>query len=162
MYRRTRADRFRESLFTLRDGLFDYMWKNDVRFDLPAYRLMRAFLNGTIWVAGRVTPTKCVLVMLMVGRPVPDLQLSATINQIEERAVRGHFRQTLKESIEVFLVVLGLFGWIIRLAVSLDHFKCAVRTQVDRSINKLVVFGSDDSVAGPLLAGDKSLLEFRQ
>ena len=71
MHRRTRVDRYRERLFTLRDGLFDYMWKNDIPFDLPAYRLMRAFLNGAIRVASEVTPTMFLAVMFATSRKAP-------------------------------------------------------------------------------------------
>lgn len=57
---------------------------------------------------------------------------------------------------------LGPIGRVIRLAVKLDRFKRSVRAQVDRWINELVVFGSEDSVARPLFAGDRSRLVFRR
>ena len=41
MYKRTRADRLREDLFTIRDELFDYMWQHGLPYNLPAYRRMR-------------------------------------------------------------------------------------------------------------------------
>ena len=162
MHRRTRADRYRESLFTLRDGLFDYMWKNDVSFDLPAYRLMRAFLNGAIRVAGDVTPTMFVVVMFAASRQAPAPALSAAIDQIEDPRIREHFRQTCSNFVEVLLVFLGPIGLIIRSAVKLDRFKRVVRAQIDRWINELVVFGSEDSVALPLLASNRSSFVFRR
>ena len=38
MYVRTRLDNFREHLFSLRDELFDYMWKNDIPYSMPAWK----------------------------------------------------------------------------------------------------------------------------
>ena len=162
MHRRTRVDRYRESLFTLRDGLFDYMWKNDIPFDLPAYRLMRAFLNGAIRVAGEVTPTMFLVVMFAASRQAPPPALSAAINQVEDPNVRKHFRRTRSDFVDVLLVFLGPIGLLIRSAVKLESFKRAVRAQLDRLINELVVFGSDDAVARPLFAGDRSRVIFRR
>ena len=164
MHRRTRVDRYRESLFTLRDGLFDYMWKNDVPFDLPAYRLMRAFLNGGIRVASEVTPTKFLVVMFWASRrqAPPVVALSTAIEQIEDPKVREHFRRTRSDFVDALLVFLGPIGLLMKAAVKLDRFNRAVRTQVDRWINDLVVFGSNDAVARPLFAGDRSRILFRR
>ena len=30
LYRRTRSDSFREDMFTIRDEMFDFMWKNNL------------------------------------------------------------------------------------------------------------------------------------
>ena len=163
MRRRTKVDRYRENLFTLRDELFDYMWKNDIPFDLPAYRLMRAFLNGGIRVADEITPTKFIVVMFALWRePPPAPAFSVEIDQIEDPSIREHFRQTRRDFIEASLVFLGPIGLIIRSAVKLERFKCAVRAQVDRWISELVIFGSEDSVARPFVAGGRARLVFRR
>jgi len=47
-YQKTRLDQFREDLFTIRDELFDYMWKNNLDYNLQAYRELRSMLNGFI------------------------------------------------------------------------------------------------------------------
>ncbi|MDE2904666.1 MAG: hypothetical protein OXQ28_01130 [Acidobacteriota bacterium] len=162
MRRRTRVDRYRESLFTLRDGLFDYMWKNDIPFDLHAYRLMRAFLNGAIRVAGSVTPLMFLVVMFAANRQGPVPVLSVAIDEIEDPGIREHFRQTRSDFVDVLLVFLGPVGTIIRLAIRLERFKRAVRAHVDHWINELVVFGSEDSVARSLVAGNRSHLILRR
>jgi hypothetical protein len=169
MHRRTRVDRFRESLFTLRDGLFDYMWKNDIPFDLPAYRLMRAFLNGGIRAASDVTPMAFLVVMVAVNRQAPAPVPFTAIDEIEDPGIRVHFRRTRSDFVKALLVFLGPIGLIIRLAAKLDRFKKrAVRPQVDRwinelpqvdrGINELVVFGSEDSIAGSLFGSSRSRL----
>lgn len=162
MRRRTNVDRYRESLFTLRDGLFDYMWKNDVSFDLPAYRLMRAFLNGAIRCAGEITPTTFIVGLFAIRSDAPAPGMSAAIDEIEDPDVRERFRRTLGDFVEVTLVFLGPIGVLVRWAVKLDRFKRAVRTQVDRWIGELVVFGSEDSVARQLFAGRRARLLFRR
>ena len=146
MHRRTRVDRFREGLFTLRDEFFDYMWKHDISFDLPAYRLMRAFLNGAIRAAGDITPTMFVVVMFAVRRHAPAPALSAAIGEIEDPSIREHFRQTRSNFVELLPVFLGPIGRVLGLAVKLDR----------------LVFGSEDSVARPLFAGHGSRLVFRR
>jgi len=162
MRRRTRVDRYRESLFTLRDELFDYMWRNGVSFDLPAYRLMRDFLNGAIRFADVTTPLTCVLAVLFVdSRQEPARTLSAVIGEIEDPGVRARFMQTSSDFADVFLVFFGPIGRIIRLAVKLDRFKRSVRAHVNRWMNELVVFGSEDTVARPLFANKRSRLLFR-
>ena len=162
MRRRTRVDRYRESLFTLRDGLFDYMWKNDVPFDLPAYRLMRAFLNGAILVADAITPMMFVVVMFALRREAPAPTLSAAIDEIEDPSIRAHFQQIRGDFVEESLAFLGPIGWIIRSAVKLKRVRRAVRAQVDLWISELVVFGSEDSVARPLFASDRTRLMSRR
>lgn len=153
MRRRTNVDRYRESLFTLRDELFDYMWKKDVPFDLPAYRLMRAFLNGAIRYADAFTPTTFVVGMLAIRRAAPAPGISAAIDEIEDPDVRERFRRTRSAFVDVSLVFLGPIGVLVRWAVKLGRFQRAVRTQVDRWIGALAVAGRDDSVARPLFAG---------
>ncbi len=54
MLKRTRIDIFREDMFNIRDELFDYVWRNDLSFDLPAYRIMRDLLNGAIRAAEKI------------------------------------------------------------------------------------------------------------
>lgn len=51
VWRTTKVDCYRENMFTLRDELFDYMWRNGLSFDLRAYRLMREYINGSIRIA---------------------------------------------------------------------------------------------------------------
>ncbi len=162
MRRRTNVDRYRENLFTLRDELFDYMWKKDVPFDLPAYRLMRAFLNGAIRCAGALTPTTFVVGMFAIRRGAPAPALSAALDEIEDPDVRERFRRTRRDFVDVSLVFLGPIGVLVRWAVKLGRFQRALRVQVDRWIGALAVVGSDDSVARPLLAGRRARLLFRR
>lgn len=162
MRRRTNVDRYRENLFTLRDELFDYMWKKDVPFDLPAYRLMRAFLNGAIRCAGALTPTTFAVGMFAIRRGAPAPALSAAIDEIEDPDVRERFRRTRRDFVDVSLVFLGPIGVLVRWTVKLGRFHCALRVQVDRWIGALAVVGSDDSVARPLLAGRRARLLFRR
>ena len=117
MYRRTRAAQCRELLFTLRDDLFDYMWKNGLSYDLPVYRLMRSFLNGSIRVVNEVTPLSFVVLLFMISRRMPDGNgLPAAIEAIEDVRTRHRFKRTLDECIQAVLVFLGPIGAIFRLA----------------------------------------------
>jgi hypothetical protein len=45
---RMRRDNFRSRIRSIRDGLFDFMWKHSYDFDSPGYRSTRQMLNGMI------------------------------------------------------------------------------------------------------------------
>ena len=50
-----RLDSFRQRMFTIRDGLFDYAADGNIPFDHPAYLLLRAQMNGYIRFAHDLT-----------------------------------------------------------------------------------------------------------
>ena len=144
MNRRTRADRYRESLFTLRDELFDYMWKNEVSFDLPAYRLVRTFLNGAIRAAGTVSPLAFVVLMFVVIQqaPPPRDRLRSAINETEDDDLRECLTRTRDGFVQAFLAYLGVIGAILRVALRLERFRRWARAQASLWIEGLVVFGN--------------------
>src|SRR6266576_996022 len=50
-----RLDAFRQEIFALRDELFDYAADGRIKFDDPAYRLLRQVMNGFIRYAHQLT-----------------------------------------------------------------------------------------------------------
>ena len=114
MYRKTRTDRYREDLFTLRDALFDYMWENRVPFDLPAYRLTRQLLNGAIRAADSVSLWSLLLVAVFVRRQQwHEDRLSVALDAIPDPALRSHFRDVRVQfghRLGRFLVAEGILG----------------------------------------------------
>ena len=144
VWRRTKVDYYRESVFTLRDELFDYMWQNGLSYDLRAYRLMRESLNGTIRIADILTPISFIGVLLLVRRhPTPARrQLAIAIAEIEDAGVREHFERIDGESIRRLLRFLGVAGLLISAAYKLTRFKHWGRAQVDRWSDVLLAFGS--------------------
>ncbi len=59
-----RIDILRQRLFALRDELFDFAMDGYVRFDDPAYQLLRDLLNGTIRYAHNLTPYRTGMLLL--------------------------------------------------------------------------------------------------
>jgi len=51
-----RADIFRQQMFALRDELFDFAAQGGIKFDDPAYILLRHLMNGFIRHAHNLTP----------------------------------------------------------------------------------------------------------
>ena len=150
MYKRTRADRYREALFTLRDDLFDYMWKNGLSYDLPAYRLMRAFLNGSIRFAGEVTPLSFVVLMFTIARRMPTGdRLYAAIEAIDDPHTRKHFVETRDECFRAWLVFFGPIGAIVKWGYKVGRFGSWMRQQRARWMDELVTFGSQDTQMYP-------------
>ena len=150
MYKRTRTDRYRETLFTLRDDLFDYVWKNELSYDLPAYRLMRAFLNGSIRVADEVTPLSFVVLMFTIAHRMPaGDRLYAAIEAIDDPRIQKHFMETRDECVRALLVFLGPIGAIVKLGYKVGRFGSWLRQQRDRWMDELVTFGSQDAQMYP-------------
>ena len=147
VWRRTKVDCYRESMFTLRDELFDYMWENEISLDLRAYRLMRESLNGAIRIADIMTPLSFIAVVLMVRRHHHPArrQLAVAISEIEDVGVRKRFEQVDDEAIRRQLRFLGGAGLLIRAAYKLTRFKHWGRVQVDRWSDALLAFGSPEA-----------------
>jgi len=98
MYVRTRLDNFREHLFSLRDELFDYMWKNDIPYSMPAYGMLRNVLNGNIrfarktwlfslWFMTFVVRAEELRVLDEAHTPIMD-----AIEKIPDVAIRHYYR----------------------------------------------------------------------
>jgi len=95
MYKRTRADRLREDLFTIRDELFDYMWQHGLSYDLPAYQQMRDLLNGGIRFSEQLNLIPVLLVAYLVHRvrPHKEFSLPKAIKEIDDPETRGYFEE---------------------------------------------------------------------
>lgn len=98
IYVRTRLDNFREDLFSLRDELFDYMWKNGIPYSMPAYGALRNALNGHIrfarktwllglWLATLISRNEDLRVLDEAHTPIID-----EIEKIPDAAIRSFYR----------------------------------------------------------------------
>lgn len=101
-YKRVRNDAFREKLFTIRDGLFDYMVENGLPFDMPAYGLLRSSLNGLIRTTDKGRYTLGVLaVFLRHVAQLPESErrstTAAAIAEIHDPTHRAHFKKVADE-----------------------------------------------------------------
>ena len=155
MYRRTRTDQYREDLFTLRDELFDYMWQNNIPFDLPAYRLMRQALNGAIRTADSLSVWSFFWVAVALRRnPDKADRLTAALDALADQAVRKHLWGVLKRFAHRFLSFLfaeGAMGLVVslasRLATVRDWVQPRLRLRAEQWNEPLVTFGSDENPA---------------
>ena len=59
-----RVDLLRQRMFALRDEFFDFALDEHVRFDEPAYKLLRDLMNGTIRYAHNLTPYRTAMSFL--------------------------------------------------------------------------------------------------
>ena len=124
VYRRTSVDRYREDLFTLRDDLFDYMWKNGISFDLPAYRLLRQLLNGAIRAAGTVTPWSFIAFAVVVAREkLSEDRLSLALQQVDDDEVRTHLTTVHEQFAARFVTFLFAEGFIGVLVKSIQRLQ---------------------------------------
>ena len=96
IYRRTRADRFREELFTIRDQLFDHMWQHRLSYDLVAYRTLRDFLNGGIRVVDELNLFPVLLLAYLTRHSRKGVGKDTTLEEIAkigDSQTRKHFEQ---------------------------------------------------------------------
>jgi len=93
-HRRARRDAFREDLFTMRDGLFDYMWLHGIPFSSPAYLQLRGLLNGAIRLTDDITLGGLVAAMVFESGGDEDEvdELRAAIDAIPDPADKEHFQ----------------------------------------------------------------------
>lgn len=115
MYRRTSCDRFREDIFAIRNNLFDYMWQNGISYDLAAYRLMRALLNGLIRTAPWVDFFSILLLRYATRHDPPRSELPAAIRAIDTPETKEYFQTVLKQVRRRILRYLYLEGiqWVV-------------------------------------------------
>jgi hypothetical protein len=68
LYRDYCIDRFRQEMFAIRDGLFDFAAANGIAFDHPAYGMLRSTMNGFIRFADRLTLLHSLILRLLTKR----------------------------------------------------------------------------------------------
>jgi hypothetical protein len=56
-----RMDLFRQQMFAIRDELFDFAAEGNIKFDEPAYLLLRQLMNGFIRYAHNLTPYRTLM-----------------------------------------------------------------------------------------------------
>ena len=118
MRRKTKVDEYRETLFTLRDELFDYMWQHNLPFDLPEYRRLREQLNQGIQVAAEVAPLSFLVAGLAVAvwgvsSNTPEPPPSTALDE----AHRQQFRRTDDASLKALMVFIGPTAYVMRFLV---------------------------------------------
>lgn len=164
IYKRTRCDRFREDLFTIRDTLFDYMWQHKLPYNLPAYQLMRYSLNGMIRTAHLTSFSLVTFFLFLTRGRRQSSALCAAIHQIEDGKTKEHFEMLywqLGKRVFSYLFLEGL-QWIVGKPAELYLKRAKVKgrqrqTQSgvsddtmakqirDDLVNKFIVLGKRDS-----------------
>ena|SRR5258705_8115434 len=101
LYKRLRMDAFREELFTLRDDLFDYMWRRGLPYDNRAYGLLRNSLNGMIHAAddGSFNWATLAIQLRLLSDPKANARvkrLDEAIGAIPDLEVQRYFQSVLE------------------------------------------------------------------
>lgn len=148
MYKQTRFDHFREDIFTMRDELFDYMWQHNVSYQLPAYELMRDFLNGLIRLDERIF----IAVIFFARFSHPSRQtpsLFVAINEIPDPEVRKHFTKVKSRVFHRIITHLLLFR-LLSFVFKSARYSLA-KQQVKAMVDEFVALGRPDSAEARLL-----------
>lgn len=98
LYNDYRVDRHRQTLFKLRDDLFDAALRGETSFDSPSYRVTRAMLNGMIRYTHK---TSLVGLLLTIVTRRRDNPVSTMIDQVfaqSPNAERQLCQRTLQQA----------------------------------------------------------------
>ena len=76
IYRDYRIDKFRQNLFALRDEFFEEAARGKLRFDDPAYGVLRSTMNGAIRFAHRFNLSHSLLFLFLARRDKKLIALS--------------------------------------------------------------------------------------
>ena len=94
-----RLDAFRQELFAIRDELFDYAAAGNIKFDDPAYRLLRKSMNGFIRYAHQLTFFRVCVTMIEIklARNISESKWTEEWGKSLERLKNGEARRTLEQ-----------------------------------------------------------------
>ena len=143
MYRRTKVDRFREDIFTLRDETFDYMWKHDLPYSHPAYLLTRSALNGTIRFSGYWSLPVFAMMLYYASRTPPSHEVTNAIKMLppQHRNYFDAIRWRIWRRLLNFVFLEGFCGWIVggirRLAKSVSRDGISSASGLTRLVDPL-------------------------
>lgn len=168
-YRRTRADSFREDMFTIRDEVFDYFWQNNLSFESPSYMLLRDSLNGAIRVGDQLN----ILVFVQTAKEMvvrgENGRWTESISRVKDPVHRAYFQKVQERMalrIMKYLFLEGfaglLFNPILYIAGSLKYISILKERWAFRPAQKctyeLAAFGRYDSPEGRAIGRSGLLL----
>lgn len=112
---RVRARQLREDLFTLRDDLFDYMYKTELPYSMPAYAELRNLMNGAILAAPYFTLPFLIIGAYSNRHRSLNGPLVQALRGVENEAVRLHLKNTHQKVTSTILrsVLLGGPQWLL-------------------------------------------------
>lgn len=106
LYRDFVVDKFRQSMFAVRDEMFDYVSKNGISFDDPAYTLLRSTMNGFIRYAHKVS----FLQLFLFSRMTKEIDTTCLKDSFHDKwieAIKLHNGDT-KNQFENYLVKMNI------------------------------------------------------
>jgi hypothetical protein len=130
-----RLDAFRQSLFALRDELFDYAADGHISFDDPAYGLLRKSMNGFIRYAHNLTFFRLLVTIWgwRIAEPANTFDWAESWNLALERVKDQHAKEKLVEFHEktMLLVMARIFTGspVLIAAVIVTSFVTAIHSK---------------------------------
>ena|SRR2546425_906138 len=146
---RTRLDAFREQMFAIRSELFDYAASGKIKFDDPAYRLLRQSMNGFIRYAHQLSFFRiCMAILIWKTIGEPELEWTTkwrkALASVKDEQVRGeliafHDRASSLAAERLVLgspILIGLL--ILCLIFALFHFGLvSLRSAINKGSTEL-------------------------
>lgn len=116
LFANLRRDNFRSEIRLLRDGLFDFMWKNGYSFETPAYRETRQLLNGILRISNKLGPISFVVNFALVAAE-RDERTRREFPRCEDDRLQSELVRIRNEASKMtvrFVFFQGIFGLFVR------------------------------------------------
>ncbi len=122
-------DQFRSNIRKIRDSLFDYVWKHDLRFDTEAYQEVRCLLNGMLATSSRLTPARFIVALFLLPTEGDGLKskksaFEESLDRVSDsgfrKAIADARRQAVAELVH-YIFLQGIFGLALRVITSIHN-----------------------------------------
>lgn len=113
---RQRADRCRVRLRTVRESLFDFMWKNNLDFSNVEYQETRQLINGLLRLTSTVGPISFLILLCRIINEAPS---KGPYDDMPEGALKAELQRASNAALEIFVRFLfteGVFGLCLKTA----------------------------------------------
>jgi hypothetical protein len=150
-----RLDEFRQSLFTVRDELFDFAASGRIPFSHPAYKLLRQSMNGFIRYGHQLTFFRLVCTLLVwkfqhqkpvftwaaqweaAVKTIPDDEVKAALRTFHARTLSIVSKRLITGS-PALMAALGITVLIALLKMQWDSLKTVIRSSASEMVNRIV------------------------
>ena len=161
-------DKYRQSLFELRDQLFDVARDGKIPFDDPLYGKMRNAIHLRIRFAHRFAFSDLILTNYLVKRfrievkdfyaerlkliaALPDPELRTQLREIEENANRLTISYFYRASALLRFIVGPIFSLLLAIRIVREGYKRKLNIEITRRVI-LMDNASESDDGGPMLA----------
>lgn len=160
---RQQREAFRSKIRTIRDELFDFMWKNGYDFNDPAYRSTRQTLNGLLRLSNTLGTFEFVVLVVRTHNTRRASEGCKSLKALKNAELRSALEGALAKAVSEwvrFMFLTGFCGLFVRTLflvfgtiTFVAHFRKWIRRKMTSFLHEAHEFGEPN-----LSATSKALL----